>query len=59
MWPNITRIRTQTAAVIGQFIDDTNDNDIDSVVVLYDADMAEVVSEMKHDRHQEITSHVG
>ena len=44
----ITRIRTQSPAVIGQSIDDTNNDDVSSVIVLHDSNMSEVVRNMKY-----------
>lgn len=49
---NITSVRTQNPAVIGHCIDDTDNNNVNSVVLLRCVNMSEVVSNMKHVRHR-------
>jgi len=43
----ITGVITQTAAVIGQFINDTDNNDVNSVFAVCDGNVSEVIGEVK------------
>ena len=58
MWQTLTGIRTQSPTVIRKSIDDVEDDNVNSVVVLHDVNVSKVVSNVKHAGCQDVIINV-